>query len=204
MSVSDMVSQYGLEFAGTSASLIYLYYSIREKVWLWPWGLLASVISSLIFFQAALYADMGLQAYYIFISCYGWWYWVNGRSKSQIEVPIKLLNTRLIFKLSIVGVLLFLAILLALLKVPGIIEIASSDMPYWDAFTTAASIVATWMLARKYLHHWLLWIVIDLVSMVMYAYKGLYFYSFLFIVYTIGAVIGYLKWKQILHKDVEA
>lgn len=196
----EFVRQYGLEAAGTLASLIYLFYSIREKSWLWPWGIIASVVSLIVFYQSALYADMGLQVYYVVISAYGWWYWLSGQSvEDNVDVPIKLLNKRLLLKSLLVGITLYFALLLALLRIPAMVDIASSDLPYLDAFTTAASIVATWMLARKYIHHWLFWIVINSVSMGMYLYKGLFFYSFLFLVYTVGAIIGYLEWKRFMN-----
>ena len=68
--MSDFFRTYGMEIAGTLSSLIYLFYSIREKIWCWPWGIAASVISILVFFMANLYADMGLQFYYLFVSIY--------------------------------------------------------------------------------------------------------------------------------------
>ncbi|MCU4176567.1 nicotinamide riboside transporter PnuC [Carboxylicivirga sp. N1Y90] len=197
----DFIIRNGMEIVGTIASLIYLFYSIREKVWLWPWGIVASAVSLIVFYQAALYADMGLQFYYVIISAYGWWYWLSARSSDQKKnVPIKDLSQRLFIKLILVGVAIYAALLSALLYIPAMVDIASSDMPYLDAFTTAASIVATWMLARKYIHHWIFWIVIDVISMAMYLYKGLYFYSGLFVVYTIGAFVGYFEWKRIKQK----
>jgi len=202
--MTDLIHQYGLEVTGTVASLVYLFYSIREKVWLWPWGIIASAISLLVFYQCALYADMGLQVYYLAISAYGWWYWMSGKAQEETgHVPIKELNRRLFIKLVIVGLVIYLGLLGALLYIPAMVNIASSDMPYLDAFTTAASITATWMLARKYLHHWIFWIVIDLVSMGMYLYKGLYFYSILFLIYTVGAIVGYREWRRIMSGDEE-
>ncbi|WP_430809614.1 MULTISPECIES: nicotinamide riboside transporter PnuC [unclassified Carboxylicivirga] len=200
--MSELISQYGLEVTGTVASLVYLFYSIREKVWLWPWGIVASAVSLLVFYQSALYADMGLQFYYVSISAYGWWYWMSGQpGKGASDVPIRPVGGRLLLKLLLIGTAIYLVLLWALLKLPAMVHIASSDMPYLDAFTTAASVIATWMLARKYLHHWLFWIVVDLVSMGMYIYKGLYFYSFLFLVYTIGAAMGYFEWKRNMKRD---
>ena len=200
--MTDLIHQYGLEVTGTVASLVYLFYSIREKVWLWPWGIIASAISLLVFYQCALYADMGLQVYYLAISAYGWWYWMSGKAQEETgHVPIKEISRRLFIKLVIVGLVIYLGLLGALLYIPAMVNIASSDMPYLDAFTTAASITATWMLARKYLQHWIFWIVIDLVSMGMYLYKGLYFYSILFLIYTVGAIVGYREWKRIMSGD---
>lgn len=199
--------------AGTLASLIYLYYSIREKVWLWPWGIVASVLSIWVFFSSRLYADMGLQLYYLVISIYGWWYWTSSLSnKSDEEVPIVTIDSNLIVRLVITGLLVYTLILLALLKLPDLLHIPASDMPYWDAATTAASFVATWMLARKIIEHWLIWIIVDVVSMGMYFYKArlydgskdLYFYSFLFLIYTIGAYWGYKQWQKLMVSESQS
>lgn len=200
--MNEFIEQYGLEVVGTVASLVYLFYSIREKAWLWPWGIIASVVSIVVFYQSALYADMGLQFYYVVISIYGWWYWLSGQVEgANTEVPVQFVSQRLLIKLAIVGLGIYAVLLSGLLNIPAFMNIASSDMPYLDAFTTAASIVATWLLARKYIHHWWFWVIINCVSMGMYLYKGLYFYSFLFLVYTVGAVVGYYEWKRLLVKN---
>ncbi len=187
---------YGLEIAGTVSSLIYLYFSIREKIWCWPWGVVASGISIIVFFMAHLYADMGLQFYYLGISFYGWYFWKYGMRNDPGGAVISRTPVKQWLMLVFAGVVTYFLILAILLTVPQQIQIAQSSMPYLDAFTTAASIIATWMLARKLIEQWLIWIVVDFVSMGMYVYKGLYFYSFLFLVYTIGAAVGYFEWKK--------
>jgi nicotinamide mononucleotide transporter len=196
--MTEFLQNYGLEAFGTLASLIYLYYSIREKVWCWPWGLIASVTSMLVFYFSRLYADMGLQVYYVTVSIYGWYYWMNGQSLNQTDkqIPISSTNPPLLLKLSVISFVLYGLILFLLMYVPDWLQIEPSAMPYLDAFTTATSIVATWMLARKLIEHWLLWIGIDILSMSMYLYKGLYLFAFLYLVYTIGAIVGYIEWKK--------
>jgi nicotinamide mononucleotide transporter len=77
-----------------------------------------------------------------------------------------------------------------------LINFTDSEIPYWDAFTTAGSFVATWMLARKIIEHWLIWIIVDSVSLGLYIYKGLYATVILFAVYTLLAVMGYIEWKK--------
>ena len=195
--MAEFIRVYGLEIAGTLASIIYLYYSIREKVLCWPWGIFASVISISIFFTARLYADMGLQFYYLFISAYGWYHWLYGKSKQGGDHVVITRTVGLQWlHLLMAGVVLYILILGVLLYVPDWLQIEKSSMPYLDAFTTAASIIATWMLARKIIEHWLIWVVVDILSMGMYLYKGLYFYAFLFVVYTAGAILGYVEWRK--------
>ncbi len=195
--MTEFLRVYGLEVLGTLSSIIYLYYSIREKIWCWPWGIFASAISIFVFYIARLYADMGLQFYYLFISVYGWYFWMYGKSNGK-EKGAKITRTtgsQWPYLISI-GIGTYFLILSMLLYVPDWLQIEKSSMPYLDAFTTAASIIATWMLARKLIEHWIIWIVVDFMSMGMYLYKGLYFYAFLFIVYTAGAVLGYLEWRK--------
>jgi nicotinamide mononucleotide transporter len=83
-----------------------------------------------------------------------------------------------------------------------LIYFTDSPLPVWDAFTTAGSIVATWMLANKILENWLFWIIIDLISMGLYIYKGLYPTVVLFFVYSVMAVFGYIQWKESLTKEI--
>ena len=140
---------------------------------------------------------MGLQFYYLFISAYGWYYWLYGKSKqggSHIVIT-RTVGSQWLYLL-MAGVVLYFLILAVLLYVPDWLQIEKSSMPYLDALTTAASIVATWMLARKLIEHWLIWIAVDVLSMGMYLYKGLYFYAFLFVVYTAGAILGYVEWRK--------
>jgi len=134
---------------------------------------------------------MGLQVYYVFISLYGWYFWVKGnKTKSEKKVPVKRTSTKLWIKLAGISVFLYIIILFILLN------FTDSDVPYMDSITTALSIVATWMLARKYIEHWLMWIFIDAFSVGLYVYKGLWPTVILFIIYTAMAALGYIEWKR--------
>jgi len=197
--MSDFISVYGFEILGTVSSLIYLFYSIREKVWCWPWGIAASIVSIYVFFNAGLYADMGLQFYYLFISIYGWYFWLHGtKAGNDKGAVISRTSVKQWVILALSGIVIYFVLLAGLLFLPAYLQINSSSMPFLDAFTTAASIIATWMLARKLIEHWMIWIIVDTVSAGMYIYKGIYFYSFLFVVYTVGAVMGYISWSKSL------
>ncbi len=180
------------EILGTVFSLIYLYFSIKQNIWLWPLGLISSAIYVYVFFSAGIYADMGLQVYYVVISIYGWYRWSKGANKDTetTNLPVKHTEEYTAVYLLIITSVLFIIIAQILIRY------TDSQIPYWDAFTTAASITATWMLAKKYIEHWLIWIVVDLVSTGLYVYKNLYFTVFLYAVYTSMAVVGYLQWKK--------
>lgn len=189
------------EIAGTLFAIVYLYFSIREKIWLWPTGFVTSFFYLIVFFQNRLYADMALQLYYLFVSVYGWFHWLGKRQQEAVAGAQTTLNTTSLglFQWMTYGaliVLLNLVLYYLLVHLPGLLDLPASDLPAWDAFTTAASIVATWMLARKILENWLVWIVVDAVSMGMYLYKGLYVTAFLFAIYTGMAIIGYFQWRK--------
>jgi nicotinamide mononucleotide transporter len=184
------LSDHYTEVLGVIFSLLYLYFSIRRNILLWPAGILSAILYMVVFFRSKFYADMGLNAYYFVISIYGWILWRRGSRDGERELPV----TRISGRLSVI----LAGITLAAFFVIGWIldHYTDSPIPYWDAFTTAVSFTATWMLARKILEHWLLWIVVDAVSMGLYLYRGLYPTLFLFVVYTAMAVIGYMQWKR--------
>jgi nicotinamide mononucleotide transporter len=201
--VIDWFLQHWMELAGTLFALVYLYLSVKENIWLWVTGFLTSFFYLVVFFQERLYADMGLQGYYLVISVYGWFAWKWGREKSgHKKMPIRRTSALLALKLIIVTALVYLLVVFVLLKLPEMINIPSSDLPYLDAFTTTGGIVATWMLARKIIEHWLVWVVVDLVSSGMYLYKGLEVTVLLYIVYTLVAIVGFREWwKKMKFRD---
>ncbi|MEA1897480.1 MAG: nicotinamide riboside transporter PnuC [Bacteroidota bacterium] len=185
------------ELLGVITALVYLYFSVKQKIWLWPFGILTSALYILIFFNSRLYADMGLQVYYLLISFYGWYYWYSKAQKqNQEKLPVSRINSNQIVRLALFTFALYWIIVLALKNVPSWLDIPASDLLYWDAFTTAASIIATWMLARKILEHWIVWILVDSISLGLYIYKGLFVTSFLFFIYTLIAIYGYFEWKK--------
>lgn len=192
MNVLDWFYIHYQEILGTVFSLIYLYFSIKQNIWLWPLGLISSAIYVYVFFSAGIYADMGLQVYYVVISIYGWYRWSGGENKDKetANLPVKHTDELTAVYLLIITSVLFIIIAQILMRY------TDSQIPYWDAFTTAASITATWMLAKKYIEHWLIWIVVDLVSTGLYVYKNLYFTVFLYAVYTAMAIVGYVQWKK--------
>jgi nicotinamide mononucleotide transporter len=192
----NWLSENYVEVLGVLTSLIYLYFSVRQIIWLWPFGILSSALFIWIFFSSKFYADMGLQVYYMGISVYGWFYWLHGdhRDAGNVKIPVRRITKRLIWLLSAAGLVLFFGIV-TILKC-----LTDSDVSWGDGFTTAASIVATWMLARKILEHWLVWILVDAVAAALYFYKGLYPSTILYIIYSLIAILGYIQWKKILLK----
>ncbi len=192
------LEQHWIEIFGTVTGLLYIYLSIKEKASLWIVGFLTSAAYVYVFYRSKFYADMGLQVYYLVISVYGLYYWLKGGKKdvsqgpADSKVPIKTAGFQLW--------MILLAVFSVLFVVMGYVldNYTDSPVPWWDAFTTAASIIATWMLARKLIEQWLIWIVVDIVSMGLYIVKGLYPTAFLFFVYTVLAIVGYFQWLKSL------
>ena len=185
------ISNNYIELLGTIFGLLYILLSIKQNIWCWPAGLITSALYIYVFFSTKFYADMSLQVYYLFVSIYGWYHWMFGaKSKKQDDLKISKTSLKTALVLLLITILLFVLISYIL------VNYTDSTIPYWDSFTTAASVVATWMLARKMIEHWLIWIVVNTVSLGLYIYKGLYPTVILFIVYTILAIIGYIEWKR--------
>lgn len=187
-----------IELLGAILGILYIFFSIRQSILTWPTGLITSALYIFVFFQSKFYADMGLQVYYVLISIYGWYYWIKGKkTANSSSVAVRQVNKILWIKLIGITIVLYFAILIVLLK------FTDSDVPYLDSFTTAMSITATWMLAKKYIEHWLIWIFVDLFSSGLYMYKNLWPTVILFLVYTAMAYLGFMEWKKDIKKKYE-
>lgn len=177
-----------LEYFGAFSGLLYLLLEIRQHRAMWIVGILTSLFYIFVFFFSKIYADMGLNVYYVAISIYGLRQWTHG--KKQEEILYRTLTPRLL-----AGVLLAIAALFALLY-NILYRLTDSPIPVGDAFTTAVGIVATWMLARRIIEHWICWIVANGVSVWLYYQRGLYPTLFLYTCYAILAAIGWYTWKK--------
>lgn len=177
-----------IEILATITGLIYLVYSVKGRIELWFFGLITSLLYVFVFFSSGIYADMGINVYYVVISIYGWFHWKFPGKKIEKELPVSKITLKIGLILLAVSLLLFFVIAKIL------INFTDSKIAWHDAFTTAFSITATWMLARKILEHWLIWIMVDLLSAILYIYKGLYPTVLLFVIYTVLAFVGYRQW----------
>lgn len=180
-----------VEVLGALTGIIYLFFSVRRIIWLWPFGILTSILYVTVFLEAKFYAGMSLQFYYLVVSVYGWIHWKKAE-KTGNDKAIKVGFMHAGQRILAVLVVVLLTVLTA-----GIMKrFTDNPVPWIDAFTTSGSIVATWLLARKAIENWILWLVIDSVSIALYLYKGLYPTAFLFLVYTIMAITGYYQWRK--------
>ncbi|HKK82004.1 MAG TPA: nicotinamide riboside transporter PnuC [Prolixibacteraceae bacterium] len=181
-----------VEILGAALGVGYVLLSVKQNILTWALGLATSLLYIYVFYESKFYADMSLQFYYVWISIYGWIIWAKGKQTShgREKLPVTKISSKLALNLLIISGVLWLGIFFVLKN------FTDSPVPFGDAFTTAFSIVATWMLARKIIEHWLIWIVVDVVSIGLYIYKGLFPTTVLFIVYTLVAIWGYREWQK--------
>jgi nicotinamide mononucleotide transporter len=181
-----------LEIISTLSGIICVYLQTRENIKAWPFGILSVTLAVFIFYKEMLYSDFILHNIYIVLNIYGWWFW-NKKNKNNSSISsssIKLIrNTQLLFYLMAILILSF---------VWGnyMDKHFNASFPYLDAFTTIGSLIAQYLLARKILQNWLIWIAVDFVAIGVYLAKDLYFFSGLFTVYLILCIKGYLDWRK--------
>ncbi len=186
-----------IEFFALVFGIIAVYFNTKEIVWGWPTGIVGVVLSGIVFYDARLYADLSLHVIYFVLGFYGWYEWLYG-GKNKSELAVSTLSYTSIFLLSIIGVAGTLLI--------GYFfdQYTDADLAYWDAFTTSFSLVGQYMLARKKIENWILWLVVDLVASGIYLYKGLYMLALLYFLYLGLATYGYLNWKKSLYQNQPA
>ncbi|MBN2664594.1 MAG: nicotinamide mononucleotide transporter [Bacteroidales bacterium] len=186
----DWVENNWLEIFGAATGLLYIYFSIKQNILLWITGLISCSVYIIVFFNSQFYADMALQLYYVVISIYGWFYWSDTKSKSKEVLKVSKTPQREILILSILSVFIFFIIGFFLDK------LTDSTIPFGDSLTTTLGIIATWMLAKKYIEQWLIWIIADFIAAGLYFYKELYPTTILYIIFAVMAFIGYFQWKK--------
>ena len=188
-------SAHGLDIAGVILGLIYLVQEFRASPAMWVTGIIMPCISLFVYYRAGLYADFGIDIYYILAAVYGFIAWKRG-GKDGKRLPISHMPRRMILPFTLLFVAVFALIAFVLVRW------TDSTVPVADSFTSALSIVALLMLARKWMEQWWLWAVVDAVSAALYIYKGIPFYAGLYALYTGLALYGYFKWKNLyLYND---
>ncbi|MDQ2870595.1 MAG: nicotinamide riboside transporter PnuC [Acidobacteriota bacterium] len=180
-----------LEVAAVLFGIVSVYLSVRENIWSWPTAIVNVTLYVFVFYQARLYADMALQVVYIAISIYGWYSWLHG-GRERGELPVSRATPQIWGTVASVGVLAAAAIGIALARW------TDASLPYVDASTSATSLLAQWMMARKILENWIVWVAVDVVYIGMFLFKSLYLTAFLYAVFLVLAAMGYVQWKKSL------
>ena len=169
--------------------VIAVYLSTRQNVWTYPLGIISVFIYIEIFYEVKLYADMGLQVFFIILQVYGWYEWLyGGEHKSVLHVSRTPFKTGIILALFVFAGTAVLGYTLH--------RTTDASLPYIDSFLAVLSMVAQWLLAKKYIENWNVWVAVNIGSIAMYGYKELYFTMVLYGVYLALAIIGYREWKK--------
>jgi len=176
------------EIVSTIFAIISVIYARRENILVYPTGLIGVGIAVYLCFQFKLYADSGINAYYFIMSIYGWFMWSKNTEGSTLAISWNSKKEQLA---SIGLTLLFFPILVFALS-----QLTDSPTPIWDALSTSFALVAMWLMARKKVENWIYWIITNIISIPLYAYKGLYFYSIQYGVFLLLAISGLILWKQ--------
>jgi len=177
--------------------IVSVYLSTREHIWSWPTALVNVGLYFVVFYEAKLYADMGLQVVYFGLSLYGWYEWLYGganRTELHVSRTSRLLGVRL----------LTIGIVCAAVLGTLLARFTDAALPYVDSATTSTSLVAQWMMTRKILENWAVWMAVDVVYVGMFIYKHLYLTAGLYTVFFVLAVMGYVQWKRSLAERRES
>lgn len=181
-------SQTWLEIAGFITGLACVYLAAINNIWNWPIAIVSVTIYIFIFFEKHLFADTGLQVYFLIVNFYGWWFWMK---KGPAEPKTRVTSvTRKEVILSVIAIVVFTFILGTILKY------TTASYPYIDSFCTACSLVAQIFLARKVLENWLIWIFVDIIYVAVYIVKDLHLTAVMYAVYVLIALKGYIDWKR--------
>jgi nicotinamide mononucleotide transporter len=193
-----------LEILGFGVGLLYLWWEYHANPRVWLASVIMPMISLWIYFRKGIYADFAINIYYLVIAAYGYLAWTFKGRKAQAVKETKTAESPALRITHVtapvaLGCLAAMAVLWwALAEV--LMRWTNSTVPMTDALTTALSIVALWMMARKYAEQWLVWLLVDAICVPLYAYKGIYFYAGLYAVYTVIAWFGYRKWLRLMQE----
>jgi nicotinamide mononucleotide transporter len=189
-----------LDITTTVLGLAYILLEYRASVWMWVVGAAMQLLGIVLYYQKGLYADCGMEFYYLAVTAYGFWKW-NKKNTETLELSENSLNAENALPIRhfpkhqvAEWVAATLVIWLAIYQV--LIHFTNSTVPVADAFTTALSIVGIWALAHKYLEQWFVWIVVDVVTCWLYWQKDIPFKASLYALYVVIAVFGFFRWRR--------
>jgi len=177
-----------LEIIAALLGAIHVYYLTKQKIWCWPIGIVAVILSAIVFYNSMLYSDMILYSLYVLFNIYGWYTWSRGEVESEKIHVSWLKRYGLLITLVVIGVGTFIWGYLMQHN-------TNAHLVYIDAFTTVASLTAQFLLTRKKIDNWIIWLVVNIVSFGMYMYKGLFFFAALSMVYFVLCAMGLRDWK---------
>jgi len=177
------------EFLGVVFGLLCVWLTAKQNIWCWPTGIINNIFFGILLFQSRLYSDFALQVIYAVLSIYGWYEWLYG-GKNRTPLPVSRASRKQ-------WVVLALLALTSLTLLTVFLDTSTdTDVPFWDALPTILSLAAQYMLTIKLLENWPIWVVVNLIYIPLYIYKGLYLMSALQILFIIISVMGFIAWRK--------
>ena len=179
-----------LEIAAVVIALAMVGCNIREIHWGWPLAIVSSLMYFAIFWRSRLYGDASLQVFFVVVAFWGWLQWLRGVRADGSALGVARLSRR--------GLAATVAASVVLWPVTGLFlkTYTDTDVPWWDAFPTAVSLVGQFLLGRKYIENWAVWIVVNVVSVGLFSYKGLWLTVGLYAVFIALSFVGWREWKK--------
>jgi len=177
-----------LEVIAAAFGVISVYLSTRQNIWSWPTAIVNVALYIVVFYQERLYGQMALQPFYLALSVYGWYQWLRG-GEQHSRLRVSRASPRLLAVLGLLNIAAWLVLAMILRR-------TDAALPWTDALLTTTSLVAQWMMTRKILENWLVWIVADIVYVPMFVFRGLPFTAGQYLVFLVLAVIGYVGWRR--------
>ena len=174
-----------------------VYLSVRQNVWSWPTAIVNVALYAYLFLGAGLYSDSGLQLVYLVLSFYGWYNWLFG-GRGRTALPVTRATPRIWLVCAVVGVTTWLLLGWTTSQLRGV------AIPYLDAALTATSLIAQWMLTRKILENWILWIAADIVYIPTFVSRGLPLTAVLYTIFLGLAVLGWREWRRSYRESHQA
>ncbi|MBS0446245.1 MAG: nicotinamide mononucleotide transporter [Proteobacteria bacterium] len=157
----------------------------------WPLAIVSSLLYFALFWKSRLYGDASLQIFFAVVAGWGWWQWLKGRSADGHALRVRALDTRATY-----GVLIAMVIAWPLTGL-FLKRYTDTDVPWWDAFPTAGSVIGQWLLGRKYVENWLAWLVVNIASVGLFAYKGLWLTLVLYALFIAMSWAGWRAWRRL-------
>ncbi len=192
--MEEYIALHGLDILTTILGLLYIGLEYRASIWLWTVGIVMPALDIWLYWQHGLCGDAGMAVYYTLAALYGYWAWKWGHGEKRLlpisHMPLRLYLPATAFFLAAWGATYYI-----------LVTWTNSTVPLLDAFTNALSFVGLWALARKYMEQWFFWIVVDVVCAYLYVTKDIPFKASLYALYSVIAVAGWFKWRQLMRQQ---
>lgn len=180
-----------LELVAFVLAITMVVFNMRVNPLGWPLAIASSALYYFLFWNSKLYGDASLQIFFVLIAFWGWWQWLRGTADDGGALKVRQLGTAARWKL--------IAALAVAWPATGLFlkNFTDTDVPWWDAFPTAASVIGQWLLGRKYVENWGVWFVVNVVSVALFAYKGLWLTVILYGIFVVMSVFGWRAWRRL-------